>query len=102
MHIGGFNLDDKVLVVAEIGNNHEGDFEVAKAMVHRAAECGVGAVKFQTFQTRYFGNPQDRGRYERLLQFEIPYAQWEKLHRLTKDLGLLFSQRRWTWKAPDF
>jgi len=90
MHIGGFNLDEKVLVVAEIGNNHEGDFEVAKAMVHRAAECGVGAVKFQTFQTRYFGNPQDRARYERLLQFEIPYAQWEKLHRLTKDLGLLF------------
>jgi len=75
MHIGGFNLDEKVLVVAEIGNNHEGDFEVAKAMVQRAAECGVDAVKFQTFQTRYFVSSRDQARYKRLLQFEIPYAQ---------------------------
>jgi sialic acid synthase SpsE len=90
MHIGGFNLDDQVLVVAEIGNNHEGDFEVAKAMVQRAAECGVDAVKFQTFQTKYLVNSRDQARYERLLQFEIPYAQWEELHRLTKELGLLF------------
>jgi sialic acid synthase SpsE len=90
MHIGGFNLDEKVLVVAEIGNNHEGDFEVAKAMVQRAAECGVDAVKFQTFQTKYLVNSRDQARYERLLQFEIPYAQWEELHRLTKELGLLF------------
>jgi sialic acid synthase SpsE len=90
MHIGRFNLDDQVLVVAEIGNNHEGDFEVAKAMVQRAAECGVDAVKFQTFQTKYFVSSRDQARYERLLQFEIPYAQWEELHRLAKELGLLF------------
>jgi N-acetylneuraminate synthase/N,N'-diacetyllegionaminate synthase len=36
MHIGRFNLDEKVLVVAEIGNNHEGNFEVAKTLIQRA------------------------------------------------------------------
>lgn len=90
MQIGGFNLDDKVMVVAEIGNNHEGKFEVAKTLVQQAAACGVDAVKFQTFKTRYFVSPRDQARYQRLLQFEIPYPHWEELHRVAKGLGLLF------------
>ncbi len=48
MKIGSFDTDRAVLVVAEIGNNHEGDFELAAEMVREAAQCGVGAVKFQT------------------------------------------------------
>lgn len=34
-------------IVAEIGNNHQGDFEVARQMVDEAAAAGVQAVKFQ-------------------------------------------------------
>jgi N,N'-diacetyllegionaminate synthase len=90
MKIAGHDLDEKVLIIAEIGNNHEGNVEVAKTLIRKAAACGVDAVKFQTFQTRYFVSSRDQARYERLLQFEIPYAQWEELHRLTKELGLLF------------
>jgi len=90
MHIGGFNLDEKVLVVAEIGNNHEGKVEVAKTLVQRAAACGVDAVKFQTFQTRNFVSSRDQARYERLLQFELPCSAWEELASVARDLGLLF------------
>jgi N,N'-diacetyllegionaminate synthase len=102
MHIGRFNLDDKVLVVAEIGNNHEGDFEVAKTMVQRAADCGVDAVKFQTFQTRFFVSNRDQVRYERLLRFELPFSAWEKLHRVAKDLGLLFFSTPLDLKSAEF
>jgi N,N'-diacetyllegionaminate synthase len=90
MQIGGFKLDDKVLVVAEIGNNHEGNFEVAKTMVQQAAACGVDAVKFQTFKTRYLVRQEFQARYEQLKRFELPYSAWEELYKLTKDLGLLF------------
>lgn len=90
MQIGGFNLDDRVLVVAEIGNNHEGNLEVARTLVHKAADCGVAAVKFQTFQTRYFVSSRDQARYERLLGYELPLAAWEELQKLAKQLGLLF------------
>ena len=47
------NLDskDKVIIVAEIGNNHEGSFSLAKKLIDEAAQAGVDAVKFQTFQT---------------------------------------------------
>lgn len=90
MQIGSWNSLDKVLVVAEIGNNHEGNFEVAKRLVHQAAESGVDAVKFQTFQTKYFVSAKDKARYERLLSFELSYRQFEALQALTKALGLLF------------
>lgn len=90
MKIGSFSLEQDVLVVAEIGNNHEGRFDIAQEMVRRAAECGVHAVKFQTFQTRLFVNPRDKARYDRLKSFELSYAQFEDLRSLAKSLGLLF------------
>ena len=90
MHIGRFNLDEKVLVVAEIGNNHEGDFEVAKAMVQRAAECGVDAVKFQTFRTEHYVGKSDLARFNRLKQFELSPSQFKLLSQTAHQLGLLF------------
>ena len=90
MIIRDFDVREKVLVVAEIGNNHEGDFKVAQDLVRRAAECGVHAVKFQTFQTRFFVGPQDPARYARLQGFELTYPQFGELARLAKSLGLLF------------
>ena len=37
-----------------MGNNHEGNFTIAKKLVHQAAKAGVDAVKFQTFKTENF------------------------------------------------
>src|SRR5436190_8128197 len=37
-------------VIAEIASNHDGDFERARALVDAAADCGVDAVKVQTFR----------------------------------------------------
>jgi len=90
MKIGGFDLTQKVLIVAEIGNNHEGDFVTAQKLVGEAAACGVGAVKFQVFRTRHFVSAGDRARYDRLSSFELSYEQFGELHRLAKSLGLLF------------
>src|SRR2546423_2018854 len=90
MQIGDFNLEEKVLVVAEIGNNHEGDFEVAKELVRKAAEGGVDAVKFQTFQTKHFVRAKDKDRYNRLVSFELSHREFEQLRELAKSHGLLF------------
>lgn len=38
--------------IAEIGSNHNHDFDLAKQMIDAAAEAGVDAVKFQTFRAR--------------------------------------------------
>jgi len=36
-------------VIAEIGANHNGDMVLAKKMIDSAVECGVDAVKFQSW-----------------------------------------------------
>ena len=55
MKIGSFDLDGEVLVVAEIGNNHEGNYNLAEDLIGLAAQAGAGAVKFQTHPGRATG-----------------------------------------------
>ena len=50
MKIGNLDTRDRVMIVAEIGNNHEGSVELARQLVDKAADAGVDAVKFQTFK----------------------------------------------------
>lgn len=90
MHIASYDLENTTLIVAEIGNNHEGRVDIAKELVRQAAECGAHAVKFQTFQTKYLISEQDQARFERLRSFELSFTQFEELHRLATSLGLLF------------
>ena len=90
MKIVDFDLDQRVLIVAEIGNNHEGDFEVAQKMVEEAAKCGVDAVKFQTFKTEHYVNRADTARFERLKSFELTYSEFEELSNLARSQGLIF------------
>ena len=90
MHIGTCNLAEKVLIVAEIGNNHEGDMDTARRLVQAAAACGVDAVKFQTFKTEHFVSRSDTARFARLRSFELSPSQFAQLAELAHALGLLF------------
>ena len=38
-----------VFIIAEAGVNHNGDLEIAKDLIEKAAKAGADAVKFQTF-----------------------------------------------------
>jgi N,N'-diacetyllegionaminate synthase len=90
MKIGSFTLGERVLVVAEIGNNHEGDIAVAEQLVREAARAGANAVKFQTFQTAHFVRRSDRARFERMSRFELSPQGFARLRQLAHEEGLLF------------
>jgi N,N'-diacetyllegionaminate synthase len=90
MNIANHDLAEKILIVAEIGNNHEGNFEVACRMLEAAADAGVDAVKFQTFQTRLFTSNADPARFERLSKFELTQPQFAKLAELAQSRGIIF------------
>jgi N,N'-diacetyllegionaminate synthase len=90
MRIKEFDTDRDVLVVAEIGNNHEGSFSLAEKLVRLAAGSGVHAVKFQTFRTEYFINPKEEARAKQLKSYELSFEQFRKLSDLAGRLGLLF------------
>ncbi|HXN33598.1 MAG TPA: N-acetylneuraminate synthase family protein, partial [Polyangiaceae bacterium] len=90
MRIGAHDTSQKVLVVAEIGNNHEGSFGNAEKLVRAAAACGVDAVKFQTFRTKWFTSGADPARFERLRRFELSFDEFKALEGLARELGVLF------------
>lgn len=90
MLIGNLDSDEKVIVIAEIGNNHEGSFDVAREMVDRAAEAGVDAVKFQTFKTETFVAPSQVERFERMKGFELTQDQFGQLAERARGAGIKF------------
>jgi len=90
MKIQKFNTKEKVFIIAEIGNNHEGSYTLAEEMVGLAAETGADAVKFQTFKTEYYVSSDDAHRFKRLKSFELTYNEFEKLSVVAKGLGLSF------------
>lgn len=49
--IGG---QEPCFIIAEAGINHNGDISIAKKMIDLAINCGVDAVKFQTFTAKEF------------------------------------------------
>lgn len=90
MKIESFDTSKQVLVIAEIGNNHEGDYALAEKLICLAAKAGAGAVKFQTFKTEYFANPKDSKRFQQLKSFELSEEQFKRLKEVACNEGLLF------------
>jgi sialic acid synthase SpsE len=90
MRIAGLDSDERVLVVAEVGNNHEGDAGAARELVRQAAAAGAHAVKFQTFRAPGIVRARDAARFKQLSGYELEPAVVEELAELAHSLGLLF------------
>jgi N,N'-diacetyllegionaminate synthase len=84
MIIQSFDTDKDILVIAEIGNNHEGKVDVAEKLIHEAALAGAGAVKFQTYRTELYVGKKDQARFNRLKSFELKPEEFERLSRIAK------------------
>ena len=80
----------KPFVIAEIGNNHEGSFQMAKKLVLKASECGVDAVKFQTYDVTKFIHKNESKSYNRLKKFQLSYEEFYKLSLIAKNKNLKF------------
>ncbi|EJI8506861.1 N-acetylneuraminate synthase family protein, partial [Salmonella enterica] len=118
----------KIYIVAEIGCNHNGNFQLAKKMVEEAKKAGVDAVKFQTFkadqliskyapkaeyQIKVTGDKESQ--LEMTRKLELPYDEFIKLEAYAKQLGLdvfstpfdfdsidfLASRNQKVWKIPS-
>jgi sialic acid synthase SpsE len=90
-------------VVAEVGINHNGDLELAKAQVRAARESGADAVKFGMFKAEEFvGDPtltytyESQGRMvtEPMLDMfkrtEFAPDQWREIRRYCDEVGITF------------
>jgi sialic acid synthase SpsE len=90
MQIGHHDLNKRVLVVAEAGNNHEGCFARAEDMIDRAAAAGADAIKFQTIVPEKLVAAKESERLAQLNRFRLNYEQFAALAKTAKQAGITF------------
>jgi N-acetylneuraminate synthase/sialic acid synthase len=114
--IDGFEIHDGAdcYVIAEIGHNHQGSVEQAKAMFTVVKDCGANAVKLQkrsnrTLYTReFFEQP-----YENEFSFGETYGEhrealelgrddYAELQRYAREIGLTFFATPFDFESADF
>jgi sialic acid synthase len=116
LHVNGRRIADDApaYVIAEIGHNHQGELEKAKALVHAAMECGVDAVKFQKRDNRqlytreFYDSPYDNensfgatyGEHREAL--ELDRSAWFELTRYSREQGLAFVAAAFDESSADF
>jgi len=118
----------QVFIVAEIGCNHNGNPELAKKMIDVAKECGVDAVKFQTFKAdKLISKYAPKAEYQKVTtgtadsqlemtrKLELSYDEFRKLEAYARSLELevfstpfdmesidfLASEKQKVWKIPS-
>ena len=79
----------KTFIIAEIGNNHEGNFKVAKELIYHASRAGVDAVKFQTFNVNEFLY-KNHEKFEFYKNFELTRQEFYDLYLYSKKKKLAF------------
>jgi len=74
-----------VFVVAEIGVNWDGDYELVKEMMNKAKKCGCDAVKFQAYD---YDIVKDHVESERLMKSTISKDNIDKIHQISQEIGI--------------
>jgi sialic acid synthase len=114
--INGFQIHDgsDCYVIAEIGHNHQGSVEQAKAMLTVAKDCGANAVKLQkranrTLYTReFFEQPYDNefsfgptyGEHREALEFGRD--GYVELQRYGREIGITLFATPFDFESADF
>jgi len=106
--------DSDCFVIAEIGNNHQGDLQKAKDMFKAAKECGVNAVKLQkrdnkSLLTRAaYNKPYENensfgatyGEHREALEFGR--TEYGELKKYAAELGLTMFSTAFDMNSADF
>ncbi|CDQ57722.1 unnamed protein product [Oncorhynchus mykiss] len=109
--IGGSN---PCFIIAEIGQNHQGDIEIAKKMIKMAKDCGADCAKFQKSELEYKFNKRalerpytskhswgkTYGDHKRHLEFS--HEQYRELQKYAKEVGIFFAASGMDEMAVEF
>jgi N-acetylneuraminate synthase len=112
IQIGQFKIgSNRTFIIAEIGNNHNGDFDRAKLMIDKAVEMGSDCVKFQMRQIKevYRSKSLDKSGedlgteyiIDLLNKFELTVEQQKKLSDYCKYKGILYMCTPWDKTSVD-
>lgn len=104
-------MHGELMVIAEIGQAHDGSLGTAHAYIDAVADTGCQAVKFQTHYAaeesspeepwRVKFSPQDATRYDYWHRMEFTPQQWIDIGRHCHDRGLNFISSPFSLKAVE-
>lgn len=76
-------MNNKVIIIAEAGVNHNGDFENAKKLIQAASNAGADYVKFQTFKAdKLVSKDAEKADYQKINTKDETISQFEMLKKL--------------------
>jgi N,N'-diacetyllegionaminate synthase len=102
MNLNNFKKLNKTYIIAEIGNNHEGNLKLAKKLIKLAAKSGADAVKFQTYKTEKFINIANRKRFNQLKKFELTQSNFLELKKYALEKKIHFISTPFDIQSADF
>ena len=76
-------LGDEAFIIAEVGQNHQGELDLAREYIKIFAMAGADAVKFQTRNNKYLFSKEA---YEAPYESENAFADFYGLHREKLEL----------------
>lgn len=101
--------EQPALVIAEVGQAHDGSLGIAHSYIDAIADAGADAVKFQTHIAEEESTPQepwrvpfsyeDATRYDYWKRMEFTPEQWRGLRAHAEERGLLFLSSPFSLRA---
>ena len=85
MNFKDITRNGKSFIIAEVGQNHQGDPKIAMEYIHKFASVGADAVKFQTRDNRYLF---DNASYKKLYNSDNAFGETYGEHREALELDL--------------
>lgn len=88
--IGSRDTARRPLLIAEIGNNHEGDPKLALRLAEAAVDSGADAVKVQIIVPQRLVNIAQQERIAQLTRFRLEYRVFMEMAERVRARGALF------------
>ena len=79
--------NDKILIIAEMANSHEGNLSEALKITEQAALSGAHAIKFQKFYANELAESKHEN-YDLYKKLEMKNKEWHKLIKFAKEKSL--------------
>lgn len=96
-------LENRVFIIAEAGDNHNGDINLAYKLVDVAVEAGADCVKFQTFITEEIISKKaemaeyqkkntgiSESQFEMVKKLELSFDDFKKIKAYCDQKGIIF------------
>ena len=98
MKLFGKNLEKNILYVAEIGVNHEGNFNKLKKLIKEAKDAGADVVKFQCYTPDKYVTKENE-KFSRISKFFISEVEFKKIIKFCKKIKIhyLFTPLSHDW-----